>query len=192
MRKEPQRNGGSIRKMIVSKGRRSSYLTASMALLLLLAIAPAFLTRASALATSHSFNLLGQNTALAPQGAPAFAGDTLIVTGSGAFDTSTTAITGGGSYQIVSSSGMIVDKGTYVIATFVGFTPYGGPSPGFQGGKLTVTVTATSSLTGATTANIPSTITCLVGSPPPGAMEGITSGVFSQSVIGKTLFHINA
>ena len=177
--------------MIDPKRRRSTYLTASMTLLLLLVVAPVFLTRASALTTSYSFNLLGPNTAMAPEGAPALAGDTLIVTGSGAFDTSTTAITGGGSYQIVTSSGMIVDKGTYVITTFIGFTPYGGPSPGLQGGKLTLTVTATSSLTGATTANIPATITCLVGSPPPGAVEGITSGGFSQSVIGKTLFHIN-
>src|SRR2546428_4736607 len=115
MRKEPPRNGGGIRKMVDPKGRRSTYLTASMTLLLLLVVAPVFLTRASALATSYSFNLLGPNTAMVPEGAPALAGDTLIVTGSGAFDTSTTAINGGGSYQIVTSSGMIVDKGTYII-----------------------------------------------------------------------------
>jgi hypothetical protein len=185
------KNGGSIRKVNDSHRRRTAYLTVPMTLLLILAVAPAFLPRVSAQATSYSFNLLGPNTAMAPEGSPAFAGDTLTVTGSGSFDTSAKTISGGGSYQITTSGGVVVDKGTYVISMFVGFTPYGGPSPGFQGGKLALTVTATSSLTGATTTNIQSTVTCLVGSPPQGAMEGVTSGVFSQSVIGKTLFHIN-
>ncbi len=192
MRKEPQKNGGSMRKVIDPHGKRAAYLTVPMTLLLILAVAPAFMPRASAQATSYSFNLLGLNTAMAPEGSPALAGDTLTVTGSGSFDTSAKTISGGGSYEIATSGGVVVDKGTYVITMFGGFTPYGGPSPGIQGGKLTLTVTATSSLTGATTANLQSTVTCLVGSPPKGAIEGITSGVFSQSVIGKTLFHVNA
>lgn len=173
------------------KGRTAG-LTVSIGLLLLLAAAPNLLIRVSAQGTSYSFNILGPNTAMAPAKAPMFAGDTLNVTGSGAFDTSTGAISGSGSYQIVNAKGVVVDKGTWVTTTFVGFASYGGPSPGFQGGKLKLTVTTTSSVTGATTANIPSTVTCLVGSPPKGAVEGITSGVFSQSVIGKTLFHLNS
>lgn len=143
---------------------------------------------ASAQTTSLSFNLLGPNTALAPTGA--FAGFTLKVTGSGSFDTAARSITGGGSWWLISPAGAVVDQGAWTATTYLSFDPYGGPQPGFQGGLLKLEVTATSSITGAVTANLPSTVSCRINAPAGAPEEGITSGMFSESTGGSTLFHL--
>jgi hypothetical protein len=158
-----------------------------MGLLQFFAVAP---MNASAQTTSWSFTLTGPSTAMAPASVPVFGGDTLRVTGSGSFDTATQAITGGGSYQIIRPDGTVVDRGTWAATTFVHFTSYGGRGPGFQGGLLGLGVTATSSVTGLVFANIPSTVSCRVNAPPGAPEEGITSGVFSESTGGLTLFHM--
>lgn len=152
-----------------------------MGLLQFLAVAP---MNASAQTTSWSFNLLGPNTAIAPNGL------TLKVTGSGSFDTVTAIITGGGSFWVISPSGTVVDRGTYVLTTFVSFKSYGGPNPGHQGGLLMLLVTATSSVTGMVFAGIPSTVSCRINAPSVAPEEGITSLPFSESTGGLTLFHM--
>ncbi len=157
-------------------------------LLQFVAIAP--MNASAQTATSFSFNLLGPNTAKAPADAPMFAGFTLKVTGSGSFDTAAPTITGGGSWWVIDPNGMVVDRGTWVATTYVSFDSYGGPSSGLQGGLLRLLVTATSSVTGQVFGPLPSTISCVVNAPPGAPPEGITSGVFSQSTGGFTLFHM--
>jgi hypothetical protein len=179
------------------QGKRANIPTVAT-IILILAVAPSFFVTGRAQSgPSYSFNLLGPNTALNPATSGMFAGDTLVVTGSGSFvcgDSSCTSgtITGSGSYRLLAPAGTVLDRGTFVITTFVSFTPYGGPNPGHQGGQLVASGVGTSSITGMSAPITDGTVTCLLGSPPSGAMEGITSPpLFTTPVIGKTLFHLN-
>src|SRR3989449_10493085 len=80
--------------------KKTAFLTLS-SVLTILALATATLGTAHATsATSYSFNLIGQNTAMAQNtipGTPIAAGDVLRLTGSGAFDLSTSSDISSGS-----------------------------------------------------------------------------------------------
>jgi len=157
-------------------------------------ILPAFLLAiltsavpASATGTAYTFNLLGPNTAEAPSGD--FAGDTIRLTGSGSFDTAALTVEGSGSFRHIKADGSVFARGTWQATAFVSFTPYGGPSPGFQGGELAILVTLFPA-GGAPVSGVPMTVLCDVGSPPPGVHEGTTLDGFTHKTGGLTLFHL--
>jgi hypothetical protein len=161
----------------------------------------AFPLQASAQTTSFSFNLLGPNVSVATKtisamGITIMQGTTLTLTGSGTFEnTATGAATGGGSFTAVSPSGALFARGTWTSSAVVSFNPYGGPSPGIQGGLLLLKVTASGVIVGVgsfsdTTVIIQ--VSCRVNAPATTPDEGSTiPGFFDQAVSGKTLFHMD-
>jgi hypothetical protein len=134
---------------------------------------------------TYSFNVLGPNTAANPS-----SGASIRVTGSGSFDPVAGTIVASGSFTELNSAGSVIVHGTWNATAFVSFTSFGGPNPGSQGGQLMMTVTLFPS-GGAPATDIPMSVTCLVGSPPPGAVEGVNVGDFVQVIHGRTLFHLN-
>src|SRR5207253_2996720 len=90
-----------------------------------------------AAAATYSFNLLGSNTAEFP-----LTGDHIRVTGAGSFDTVAETVEGSGSFAHFAPDGTLVFKGTWEATGFTSFDSFGGPSPGQQGGVLSITVTA--------------------------------------------------
>ncbi len=161
--------------------------------LTVLALATALLGNAHATSTSHSFNLVGPNTAMAQNtipGTPIAAGDVLRLTGSGTFDVSTGAAGGGGSFTHYKPDGTVFVRGIWVITGFQSFTSYGGPNPGHQGGVLLVTV----SIIGpeATFAGLTLQVSCHINNPAGAPEEGTSlPGLFSVPTGGNTLFHTN-
>ena len=154
---------------------------------------PSFVAPAYASGSSWTFTLTGPNVALATAtigGTPVVAGDTLRVTGAGTFDTTGSA-SGGGSFTHMTASGSLVAKGTWTATGFVSFTSFGGPSPGFQGGILLLTVSITDANSGTTFSGLTMRIVCHVGTVPGGTpSEGTTIlGLFPSAVSGLTLFH---
>ncbi len=134
---------------------------------------------------TYSFNTVGPNTSGDPS-----SGETIQVTGDGSFDAAAGTVVASGSFAKMNSSGSVIAHGSWKATAFVSFTPYGGPNPGIQGGQLVLTVTLFSN-GGAPQTGVSMSVTCLVGSPPPGAIEGVTVGDFTQVMRGRTLFHLN-
>jgi len=136
-------------------------------------------------ATSWTFNLISPNTAKAESGP--FTGDTIRVTGSGAFGTG--SIVGDGSFTHIKADGTVFARGVWQATGFGSFTPFGGPSPGAQGGQLRLTVTLLPD-GGSPVAGVPMSLTCLVNAPAGFTEEeGTTVGAFTEKTGGKTLFH---
>jgi hypothetical protein len=139
-----------------------------------------------------------------PDVAMALDGATITLVGAGIFDPATSTANGDGTFEHRDKNGALVGSGTFVVTGFTKWTPYGcgtvfgTPLPPKQcGGKLTVTV----DLTGHPASNPSATVmfsgtlvvTCLVGTPPNGADEGITLNIpgvanFSTSKFGETQF----
>lgn len=98
---------------------------------------------ASASGMLYSFRLVKPNTAVIPPGGASDEhhqpGDSIRVTGSGTFDLATGAVTGSGSFVHYDADGTVHLKGTWVATGLVGFTSFGGPTPGHQGGILQLT-----------------------------------------------------
>lgn len=159
----------------------------SLSVILLAAVLSplAFASRAGTTDPTYSFELTGPQTAR-----DSSTGNTILVTGGGSFDTGAGTVIGSGAFAILNSSGAAISHGTWKATAFVSFVAFGGPNPGTQGGRLDIIVTLFPSA-GAPITGVPMTITCLVGAPPPGAEEGITIGSFTNSVRGRTLFHLN-
>lgn len=163
--------------------RKLTMLGVLLTLASMVALAPA----AFASTTPNSFNLITPNAAMAPSGQ--FAGDTIRVTGSGTFDASAKAIVASGSFTHI-HAGTVLARGTWMATGFSSFTPFGGPNPGTQGGKLWFTATLFPDGGSPHTGELIS-ITCLVGTPVSGAgEEGTTVGAFTTKTDGSTLFHI--
>ncbi len=135
--------------------------------------------------TTYSFNIVGPNTSGKPS-----SGESIRVTGDGSFDTAAGTVVASGSFTESSSSGSVIARGTWNATAFVSFSPFGGPSPGLQGGQLVMTVTLFPH-GGPPQPGLSMSVTCLVGSPPPGAVEGVTVGDFTGVIRGATLFHLN-
>ncbi len=153
----------------------------ALAVLWALAIPP----RAAASNVSYGFNMVGPNTSKNPS-----SGNTIQVVGGGSFDTAAEAVVATGSFAEFDASGSVIAQGSWKATAFVGFVSYGGPSPGFQGGQLMLTVTLFPK--GAPPQpGVAMSVTCLVGSPPTGAEEGVTVADFTDKTRGATLFHLN-
>ena len=145
---------------------------------------------AHASTTNWSFNLVSPNFATATSApSPVKVGDTIRLTGSGSFDTLAVTITGSGSFTHYNTSGEVIAHGTWTAVTLVGFTPFGGPNPGLQGGVVTITV---NQYVGGELrhAGVRMTVTCPINQPG-GYVEGTTLGPFTAKVKGDTLFHKN-
>jgi hypothetical protein len=149
--------------------------------LLTLAAAPA----AVAQDVTYSFNLLGpQTTTNGTQ--------TIEVTGSGSFDPTAGTVVASGSFNITNNSnGAVVSRGTWNATAFNSFCARGGPSPGFQGGVLVITVTLSPN-GGEPITDVTLKVTCRVGSGCSAGHEGVTvtgSGLdFTVVTRGATLF----
>ncbi len=129
---------------------------------------------------TFSFNLIGPSTTKAPTG------EIIEMTGSGNFNSSTGQIVASGSFIISSANGDVVARGTWSATTFIGFTSFGGPRPGTQGGHLSMTATLSSG-----GAPLLMTVTCRVFAPPGAGPEGVTIGNFTTIVHGLTVFHLD-
>ena len=154
-------------------------------------------------ASTFSFNLTGPNFSEAESGP--FAGDNIRLTGSGSF-TCTLAggsfpkgcsggsvVDGTGSFTHRHSDGALVAKGTWVAAGFVSFTSYGGPSNGFQGGLLKITVTLFPS-GGGSVGPVEMWISCEINAPGGAPEEGarLPGAGFTEQISGLTLIHLNS
>ncbi len=149
-----------------------------------------FAPPAVASSATHSFNLLGPQTAEDPSTT-----NTIAVTGAGSFDPSANTVVASGTFATFSASGSELSAGKWKATQFVSFEPFGGPSPGEQGGVLVITVTLFPTA-GSPITNVSLTVTCLINAPPGfTGKEGVTVtgavGNFTNSVRGATLFHFN-
>ncbi len=152
-------------------------------------VATALLTLAPAPAAvakdlTYSFNLLGPQTATNGT-------QTIAVTGAGSFDTTAETVVASGVFLITNNSnGAVVSAGTWKATAFNSFCSRGGPSSGFRGGVLVITVTLFPNV-GAPITGVSMTVTCLIGSGCSAGAEGVTVGNFTDVVRGATLFHLN-
>jgi len=138
---------------------------------------------ATAQGAVYSFNLDPPNTAADESG------NVIRVTGAGVFDTGG-AVRATGSFTIFNSAGAVTGRGTWRATDFVSFDSFGGPSPGFQGGVLEITVTLFPQ-GGSPITDVPMSITCLVNAPPGFTEdEGTTVWDFMEKTGGTTLFHL--
>ncbi len=156
----------------------------TLAVLWQLAIPP----RAAA-SNVYGFNMVGPNASKDPS-----SGSKIVVAGGGSFDTVAGTVVASGSFAEFDASGSVIAHGSWKATAFVSFVSYGGPSPGFQGGQLMLTVTLFP-MGGPAQPSTAMSVTCLVGSPPAGAEEGVTVANFTvktgPGTRGATLFHLN-
>jgi hypothetical protein len=130
--------------------------------------------------------IVDTDTSMAPDGS------TITLAGQGTLKAGPhKTVSGGGTFT--KGSG---ESGTWTATAVKGFVSYGpaGPEPfplpaGSTGGKATLRVALSNGQTGILT------IFCVLGSPPPGTMEGIhldlgrgVSGDYKTIVVGSTLF----
>ena len=139
---------------------------------------------AAAADITYSFELLG------PQITTSRSGASIAMTGAGSFDATTGAVVASGLFAQFNANGSVAAHGTWSATSFVTFDSFGGPNPGLQGGQLVMIVTLVPK-GGPPQTGLTMNVTCLVGSPPPGAIEGLTIGDFTTPVRGHTLFHLN-
>ncbi len=167
----------------MSPRRLAVLTTLGMALLSLALAVPA-----AAGSTTYTFTLMGPNTALAPSGP--HAGDTIRVTGSGTFEPAAGTIVASGSFTHVNADGTVHERGTWQASGLTGFTGFGGPSPGRQGGVLWLVVTHFPNGE-APHPGIAMRVTSAINAPP-GVVEGTTVGGFTVKTGGKARFHLTS
>ena len=150
-------------------------------------------------ASTFSFNLTGPNFSEAENG------DIIRLTGSGSFTctlaggsfpkdcTGGSVVDGTGSFTHRNSGGALVAKGTWVAAGFVSFTSYGGPSNGFQGGLLKITVTLFPS-GGGSFGPVEMWISCEINAPGGAPEEGasLPGAGFIEQISGLTVIHLSS
>ena len=139
---------------------------------------------ATAADVTYSFELLG------PQITTSSSGASIAMTGTGSFDDTEGTVVASGSFVQFTANGSVAANGKWSATSFVSFDSFGGPNPGLQGGQLVMIVTLFPK-GGSPQTGLSMSVTCLVGSPPPGAIEGVTIGNFTTPVRGHTLFHLN-
>ena len=130
-----------------------------------------------------------------PDVASAPNGDTITIAGSGTLSIHPDSVTGSGTFTHKDASGTVLAEGTWAAQQLLSFVSYGtspGLPPTFEGGKALVLIHLSPNA-GGSGFDAVLRITCLVGSPPVGAHEGIRLNVqdvinFNKEVSGDTLF----
>ena len=139
--------------------------------------------------------LCGLSPDACPDVASASNGDTISITGSGTLSIHPESVTGSGTFTHKDASGTVKGAGTWTAQQLLSFVSYGtspGLPPTFEGGKALVLIHLSPNA-GGSGFDAVLRITCLVGSPPAGAHEGIRLNVqdvinFNKEVSGLTLF----
>ena len=139
--------------------------------------------------------LCGLSPDACPDVASAPNGDTISISGSGTLSIHPESVTGSGTFIHKDASGTVLAEGTWTAHQLLSFVSYGSESdlpPTFEGGKALMLIHLSPS-TGGSGFDAVLRITCLVGSPPAGAHEGIRLNVqdvinFNKEVSGLTLF----
>jgi hypothetical protein len=136
------------------------------------------------------------NASLAPDKAAAPNGDILELAGNGTFNAAAKTVTGGGWFIHMHSNGSVVASGTWSAVSVLSFRSYGSGVPqkfptNFFGGRLILAISVTPGPGVVLSAKL--IITCELGQPPMGTMEGIMAAVpgvisFDTSVGGATVF----
>jgi len=168
-------------------------------ILALLATMP-FTNRAYASKTQVTYQYLvgaGPLCALGPDACPDIAvsssnGDMVAVNGTGTLTVHPDSVTGSGNFVHMDSSGNVKGMGTWTAVQLLSFVSYGsgaaqGLPPNFFGGEALIRVHLSAGFDAILK------ITCVLGNPPAGKMEGIrltVQGVinFNKQVSGDTLF----
>jgi hypothetical protein len=122
-------------------------------------------------------------------------GDTISIAGQGTLSIHPGSVTGGGTFIHKDASGAVKATGTWTAQQLLSFVSYGtmpGVPPNFEGGKALLLIHLSPGTGGAGFDGV-LRITCLIGSPPAGANEGIRLNVqdvinFNKEVSGNTLF----
>lgn len=130
-----------------------------------------------------------------PDVASAPNGDTITIAGQGTLSIHPDSVTGSGTFIHKDASGTVLAEGTWTAQQLLSFVSYGTAPPfppTFEGGKALVGIHLSPN-TGGSGFDAVLRITCLVGSPPAGAHEGIRLDVqdvinFNKEVSGGTLF----
>jgi hypothetical protein len=156
--------------------------------------------RASAQSATVTYDYFAGGGALCqfaacPDVASAANGDTITIAGQGTLSIHPGSVTGSGTFIHKDASGTVLAEGTWTAQQLLSFVSYGtstGLPPTFEGGKALMLIHLTPSAGGAGFDGV-LRITCLIGSPPAGAHEGIRLNVqdvinFNKEVSGNTLF----
>jgi hypothetical protein len=126
--------------------------------------------------------LAGPDVAMAPSG------DRIETTGQGTFTLHSKSITGSGSFTLKAPDGTVRESGTWTATQLLSFNSYGGPAGiPVEGGLVLIEVRLS------TGPDAVLEVTCIAGSPPPAAHEGIRLAVeggpnFNTVVSGETVF----
>jgi hypothetical protein len=136
-----------------------------------------------------------------PNVAMASNGDTIKVRAQGDMDTATDSATGSGTFQHYNSAGTLIASGTITANQLITFSFYGCASPpvpsNFCGGRAALAVHLVAHPASNPSVTVQADgileVECVIGSPPPGANEGIRLNVqdrinYNKSVSGDTLF----
>jgi hypothetical protein len=144
--------------------------------------------------------LAGLNASFAPDKALAANGDILELAGNGTFNAAAATVVGAGWFMHVHPNGSVVASGTWTAVSVLGFQSFGNGVPqgfptSFFGGRLILAIEVFPSSGGMLGATL--TVTCKLGQPPAGAMEGIMATVpgfisFDTSIGGATVFVLTA
>ena len=155
--------------------------------------------RASAQSATVTYNYLAGAGLLCPDNCPDVAsapnGDTITIAGQGTLSIHPDSVTGGGTFTHRNASGTVLAEGTWTAQQLLSFVSYGTAPPfppTFEGGKALMLIHLSPSTGGAGFDGV-LRITCLIGSPPASAHEGIRLNVqdvinFNKEVSGDTLF----
>jgi hypothetical protein len=183
--------------------RRLLLLVAALSLLLFSGAASAYATTGSG--TFHweagAGDVCGVEPTACPDVASASNGDTVSVRAQGDLNTANRSATGGGTFEHRNSAGTLLGSGTFTANRLLAFSFYGCDGDGlptnFCGGRAALAVHLVGHPASNPSASVESDgileVTCLIGSPPSGADEGIRLNVkdlinFNKSVSGDTLF----
>lgn len=154
-----------------------------------------------AVATAAGFTHYGYRIGVDPVEGPVITraanGDTIEVMGQGTFSFGPTSVTGGGTLVHKNADGDVIGHGTWTATRILSFDPWGtspGFPPTFEGGRavMRINIKPVENFPGIFDGFL--TVTCLIGTVPPGSHEGIKLYVprvgldFNQEVSGETLF----
>ncbi len=185
------------------KGRRfGGWRLLTVALVVSSLLLLALVTSASAHSDTDTFNYFagsGPVCSVSPTACPDVAsapnGDTISISGQGTLSIHPKSVTGSGTFIHMNASGTVLGEGVWIAQKLLSFVSYGtspGFPPTFEGGKALVRIHLAPN-TGGAGFDAVLRITCLIGSPPAGAHEGIRLDVeevnnFNAEVSGLTLF----
>ena len=183
--------------------RRLSVLLGVLSLLLVSGTTSAH--AATSTGTFHWDAGAGAVCAVAPEACPDVAtasnGDTVSVRAQGDMNAATGSASGGGTFVHRNSAGGLIGNGTLAATRLIAFSFYGCDGNGLPsslcGGRAALAVHLVGHLASNPSATIETDgilwVTCVIGSPPSGAHEGVRLNVkdlinFNKSVSGMTVF----